>query len=123
MVVDKHALIRTNHGPVMPKGLSKTITKSSKFRNRYERWPSRENFVAFRKQKYFCNNLNEKIKRNYFTKIASTRNKGFWNAVKPFLTSKGFLHNDDIATEFDNRTITDEKEFSKTFNEYYINIV
>ena len=123
MVLDKHALIRINHGPVMPKGLSKTITKSSKFRNRYERWPSRENFVAFRKQKYFCNNLNEKIKRNYFTKIASTRNKDFWNAVKPFLTSKGFLHNDDIATEFDNRTITDEKELSKTFNEYYINIV
>ena len=123
MVLDKHALIRTNHGPVMPKGLSKTITKSSKFRNRYERWPSRENFVAFRKQKYFCNNLNEKLKRNYFTKIASTRNKDFWNAVKPFLISKGFLHNDDIATEFDNRTITDEKELSKTFNEYYINIV
>ena len=45
-----------------------------------------------------------------------TGNNDFWNAVKPFLTSKGFLHNDDIAMNFDNRTITDDKELSKTFN-------
>ena len=35
-------------------------------------------------------------------------------------TSKGFLHNDDKATNFDNRTITDDKELSKIFNKYYI---
>ena len=37
---------------------------------------------------------------NYFTKIASngvTGNKHFWNAVKPFLTFRGFLHDGKIA--------------------------
>ena len=43
--------------------------------------------------------------------------------VKPFLTSKGFLHIEDTAINFDNRTITDEKELSKIFNKYHINIV
>ena len=50
-------------------------------------------------------------------------NKDFWDAVKSFLTSKGFLHNDGIAISFDHRTITDDNELFKIFNEYYINIV
>ena len=60
------------------------------------------------------------------SKIASkavTRNKGFWNALKPFLTSKGFLHNDDIAVNFGNRTIKYDKELSKIFSKYYIDFV
>ena len=50
-------------------------------------------------------------------------NKQFWNTVKPFLTSKGFLHNEDIAINIDNKTVTDCHELAKKFNEYYINIV
>ena len=110
----------------MSKELSKAIMNGSRLRNRYTKWPSRENFLSFKKQENFCNNLSKKIKRKYFTKIASkgvTGNKDFWNAVKPFPTSKGFLHNDDIAINFDNRAMTDDKELSNIFNEYYINIV
>ena len=67
----------------------------------------------------------KKLKRNCFIEITSkgvTGNKDFWNVVKLFLTYKGFLNNEDIAITFDNRTITDDKELSKIFNEYYINI-
>ena len=62
----------------------------------------------------------------YFSKIASngvTANEHIWNAVKPFLTFKSFLHDEQIVINFDNRTITDDKESSTIFNEYYINIV
>ena len=38
-------------------------------------------------------------------------------------TSKDFLHNDDIAINFDNITTTDDKELSNIFNKYYISIV
>ena len=67
----------------------------------------------------------QKLKRNYFIGISSkgvAGNKDFWNVVKPFLTSKGFLNNEDIAITFDSRTVTDDKELFKGFNEYYINI-
>ena len=110
----------------MSKELSKVIMNRSKLRSRYTKWPSRENFLVFKKKKNYCHNLSKKIKRNYFTKIASkgeTGSKDFWNTIKPFLTSKGFLHNDDIAINFDKRTITDDKELPKIFNEHYINIV
>ena len=33
------------------------------------------------------------------------------------------LHNDDMAMNFDNKTITDDNELSKIFSKYYINIV
>ena len=37
--------------------------------------------------------------------------------------SIAFLHNDDIAIGFENITITDDKELSKIFNEFYNNVV
>ena len=40
------------------------------------------------------------------------RNKQFWNTVKPFLTSKGFLHNEDTALHIDNETVTDCNELA-----------
>ena len=39
-----------------------------------------------------------------------TGNKDYWNAVKQFLTYKGFLHTDDIAINFGNRNKTNDKE-------------
>ena len=50
-------------------------------------------------------------------------NKQFWNTVNPFLTSKGFLHNEDIALHIDDKIVTDCNKLVDEFNEYYINIV
>lgn len=84
----------------MSKEWSKVIINKSKLRNSYIKWPSHENFSAFKEKKNFCNNLSKKkIKRNYLTKITSrgvTGNKRFWNSLNLFLKSKGFLHCDDI---------------------------
>ena len=46
-------------------------------------------------------------------------NKQFWNTVKPFLTSKSFLHNKDIALQIGDKNLTG----CNKFNEWYINIV
>ena len=45
------------------------------------------------------------------------------NKNKPFLANKGFLENNDISLIEENKVITSDKELTKTFNEYYINIV
>ena len=49
--------------------------------------------------------------------------KKFWSTVKPFLSSKGFIHNNDITIEIENKIIEDDSELTKTFNSHYINIV
>ena len=60
MVLDKHAPIkskksRENYAPFMSNESSNAIMNTSKLRNRYRKWPSRENFLAFKKQENFCN--------------------------------------------------------------------
>ena len=47
----------------------------------------------------------------------------FQSTVKPFLSSKGFIHNNDILIEIDNKKIEDESELAITFNSHYISIV
>ena len=49
--------------------------------------------------------------------------KKFWSTVKPFLSSKSFIHNKDTKIEIDNKIIEDESELAKTFNSHYINNV
>ena len=66
------------------------------------------------------------MKQNYFSENISNGvmgNKQFWNTVKPFLVSKGFLHNEDIALHISDKTVADSNELVKEFNKHYINIV
>ena len=64
-------------------------------------WPSRENFLAYKKIKNKCNNLLKKSKKKYFQENANEglSNKSFWNTVKPFISNKGTLSNDNIIIE------------------------
>ena len=50
-------------------------------------------------------------------------NEQFQNTAKPFLTSKCFLYNKNIALNTGDKTVTDCNELAEEFNEYYINIV
>ena len=43
------------------------------------------------------------------------------STVKPFLSSKSFIHHDYISIEVDNKNIEDESELTK-FNSRYINL-
>ena len=98
----------------------------SRFKNRYLKWPSRENFLAYKKAKNLCNSLNKKAKKAYFEKATENGIMGsekFWITVKLFLSSKGFIHNNDITIEINNKIIEDKSELAKTFNSHYINIV
>ena len=110
----------------MTKELSKSILNRSRFKNRFLKWPSRENFLAYKKAKNLCNSSNKKAKETYFenaTENGIIGSKRFWSTVKPFLLSKGFIHNNDIAIEIDNKIIEDESELAKTFNFHYNTIV
>ena len=76
--------------------------------------------------KNLCKSLNKKAKKTYFAKATENGimgSKTFWSTVKPFFSSKGFIHNNDITTEINNKIIEDKSELAKTFNSHYINIV
>ena len=52
----------------MTKELSKSIMNRMRFKNKYLKWPSRENFLAYEKAKNLCNFLNKKAKKTCFEK-------------------------------------------------------
>ena len=70
-------------------------------------------------------NICLKAKKGYFNKVTADEvmsKRKFWNTVKPFLTSKGFLHNDNISIDINGNIVEDEQKLTKEFNSYYINI-
>ena len=103
-ILNKHApikskQIRGNQAPFMNKSLSKIIMQKSKVQNKYLKWPSCENFLKYKKVKNKCNSLVRKSKKEYFQKVSnanSSHGKSFWNAVKPLVSNKGAISNENI---------------------------
>ena len=100
--------------------------------------------MAYKKAKHVCNSTNKKAKKDYFSKVTGKgfmSNKSFWDTVKPFMTNKGIIANDQIKIENEettkikmpgtnkeitlniNEQINDENILVELFNSHYIDIV
>ena len=88
----------------MARELNKAIMTKSNVKSSYVKWPSRENFVAYKKAKNKWNSLTINAKRKFFkeaTKSGVMSNRTFWKTVKSFWTNKDCMTNDCISTEKD----------------------
>ena len=98
----------------------------SRIKNKYNKWPSRQNFLAFKQIKNKCTNLTKAAKKQYFAKSFENQpltNKSFWNSISPFPTNKNVRNDDVITLKEKGRLINDGLEFAETLNSHYINIV
>ena len=119
-VLDKNRQLKTkkvrgNQNPFMNKELSKALMVKSKTRNKYIKWPSRENVLAMKRAKNYCNSLIRTTKKNFFqsvTKSGFANNEKFWNAVKTFLTNKGFLTDDNISIKVSDDLVKDKTKLA-----------
>ena len=59
----KQKQVRGNHAPFMTKDLSKATMNMSKAKNKYLNWPSRENFISYKRTKNKCNSLTNEDKK------------------------------------------------------------
>ena len=129
--IDKHAplkkkLVRGNQAPFMNRDFQKAIYTRTRLKNKYWRDPSRENELAYKKQRNLCVSIRRKSitnSLNKFTDKGLETNKSFWKFIKPFLTNKGTLTDCDIAIVDGKKIISDDFELAKTFNNHYINTV
>ena len=122
----KKKVVRGDQAPFMTKDLSMAMMIKSKAKNQYVKWPSRENYLAFKKAKNKCTSINKKAKKDYFkeaTKYGVMTNKEFWKKLKPFLTNKGCFSEDKINIEVNDELVSNEKIQTEILNERYINIV
>ena len=93
-VVNKHAplkkkVLRGNHSPFVTKEFQKVIYTRSKLKNKMNQNPSRENVLAYKKQRNICVPLRRKSLKKHLksvTKKGINNNKNFWKFIKPFFT-------------------------------------
>ena len=103
--LDNHAPLKQkqvmgDQAPFMTKELSKPVMTRSRIKNKYNKWPSIENFLALKQIKNKCANLTMTAKKQYFAKSAENQpltNKSFWNSISPFFTNKN-VRNGDVIT-------------------------
>ena len=130
-IVDKHAPIKTkflrgNDASFMNPELRKAMYTRARLKRRLNKHPSKQNEVAFKKQRNRCVALRKKAIKNHFKRATSNglmSNKAFWDLVKPFLSNKGVLAGTDISLIKDDKIVTDDHDICEIFNDYYINIV
>ena len=97
----------------MIKDLNKVIMNKFKAKNKYLNWPSRENFISYKRTKNKCNSLTKKAKRGFFKEAKKDG----------IMTSNGCISNDFVGIENDGNLICNKQELVELFNEHYINIV
>ena len=130
-VVDKHAplknkIIRGNQKPYMCKKLAKAIMTRSRIRNRYNKYKSRENFIALQKAKSTCKQLSTDSKKEFYNKATENGNmtsKSFWELTKPMITNKCKTSGNTIKLEENGKIIDNDEEIANIFNKHYVNIV
>ena len=122
-VVNKHAplkkkVLRGNHSPFVTKEFQKVIYTRSKLKNKMNQNPSRENVLAYKKQRNICVSLRRKSLKKHLRSITEkgiNNNKSFWKFIKPFPTNKGFIGSNDIILVDNDVVTTDEKTLTSTF--------
>ena len=70
--------------------------------------------------------LRKKSITQHISKITSKgimANKQFWKTMKPFLTNKRYLENNEIILLDSEKMVANDRKFAKHFNERYINII
>ena len=119
-------MLRGNNAPFMTKDLKKAIMNRSRFKNRYNKWKSRENFLNLENSIKKVKELTDIAKRNYFknaSKDGVITNRLFWKIMKPLMTNKGVMSSGVIILEENGELISDESKLVDIFNDFYVNIV
>ena len=130
-IVDRHAPIKTkivrgNQSNFMNKELNKAIMERSRYRNKYNKWKSRENYLNYQNSKKKCKFFTKKAKLEHFQNVLTKNlmtNKDFWNLLKPALSGKDSKKETNIILEYNGDYIKDEAKLGEIFNDNYINIV
>ena len=117
--------VRANNGPYINKAITKAIMNRSRLKNAFNKNPTQENKLIYKKQRNFCVNVLRREKRKYYKTLNLenvTNNKLFWKTIKPFFSEK--THRNEKITLVDKeKIISDDSNVADTFNTYFSNAV
>ena len=93
-------------------------------RNRCYRHRTEYNWNKYKIQRNYVTSLRKKSIRNYFRNKCEQNNSkdNFWKIMIPFLSDKNNKSNENIILRENDNVLTNPKEVSECFNDFYINI-
>ena len=128
--LEKHAPLKTryirgNEKPHLSKEQRKGIMLRAKLKNIANRTKDSEDIARFKQQRNNCVKINRKNKRKYYetlnTKTIDNSRK-FYKVFSPLLSNKGTNSADRIILVENNTIISDDKEVSECFSNYFTHI-
>ena len=66
---ERKKVVRGNQAPFFSQKLSKAIMHRSKLKNRYNKNPTEQNKINYKKQRNFCVNLLRREKKKYYNNL------------------------------------------------------
>lgn len=134
-VIDEHAPLKVKRTKgqmslYMHDELRKAINVKSMLRRKYEKFPNGFNWSKFKTQRNKVNKMKRIALKTYFDKkcndVASNdrgSTKVFWEAVKPYFSSKASRSQEIITLHGNNESVeNDQKTVCNTFNDHFVNI-
>ena len=121
----KERYVMYNQAKFMNKILQKAIMSRSRLLNRYRKEKTEASRSAYKRQINFCVKLFRKTKKEFYNNLNVkyiTKNKLFWNTVKPSFTGKT-LKDERITLVENNKVVSDESKLVEIFSKYFGNIV
>ena len=79
----------------------------------------------YRDQRNLVTKLKRESFKHYFDKECRQQaktNQTFWNAVKPFISNKGYAQSQDITLFESNEVVTDRFQICNLFNQHFVNV-
>ena len=122
----KKKFIRGNNAPFMNKTLSKAFMHRSKLKNTFNKNPTTENKILYKKQRNWCVALLEKEKKKYYNNLdlkILDDNKTFWQRIKPLFSDKQKSLQSDITLVEHDVITSDKKEVAENLNKFFIEAV
>lgn len=92
--------------------------------NKYLKHRSNKNWEKYRLQRNLVNKIKKNSIKQYFFErcTGGPKSNSFWPTIKPFLSNKGNVNNNEIILEENNKIINDQEEVATTFNNFFINV-
>ena len=130
-VLNKHAptkekLIRGNNAPFMNKTLSKAFMNRAKLKNIYNKTPTEENYLLYKKQRNYCTNLLKRVKKDYYNNLNLNifkDNKTFWKNIRPLFSDKQKGCQKEFILIENDLVTSDEKAIADKLNNYFLDVI
>ena len=118
----KRKYIRTNEAPFMMEDLHKAIMKRSKLSNKFLKSRTLSDRKNYTSQRNLCKKTVKNTKRTYFNNLAIkkiTDNRTFWKNVVPLFSNK-FSKSEKINSTEGDKTISNDDELCRVFNNFFL---